>query len=428
MKSTTKLAVVFLIALYVAPIIFMPSWGHVATIPEEPNLVKEFQIAENWYSGSWAYRRSIAITGSSGAGAGYQVRILMSYEAGMQADFDDILFTDIDGDTLLDHWRESYVASAYALFWVKVADNLDSDRYIFFYFGNSTVSSASNGTATFPNLYDDWTVESMRAAVWDSTDALGSVSWNAAGATHGTILKLEGGTANGRQTYKTDYQTAASMALRFRANIELTTNQGANTLRVGTSPTPNDAWAYVTSNNGAQEFQVRDSDGNDDNQVVANGYFDSFIVYDITRDGTNAKLYADNVLIETASCNPDVDPSGAGYLQCRDEEYDVYVDWILVRNFVSTEPASGAFGDKETYSGWLPDQWNTVNEVRVYFTIPFNMWGYNVALIILGLVMIPTSTIYLAYGAKHDRSSDRLFYGLILFMMGCGLFIGGVMP
>lgn len=406
--------------------IFISSYGH-ATIPEEPNLVKEFQIAENWFSGSWAYRRSIAITGSSGAGAGYQVRILMSYEAGMQTDFDDIRFTDIDGDTLLDHWRESYVASAYALFWVKVADNLDSDRYIFFYFGNSTVSSASNGTATFPNLYDDWTVENMRAAVWDSIDALGSVSWNAAGATHGTILKLEGGAANGRETYSSDYTTAGPMALMFRANIELTTNLGANTLRVGTYITP-DAYAYVTSNNGAHAFNVMDSDGNADNQVMAAAYFDSFIVYDITRDGTNAKLYADNVLIETASCDPDVDASAAGYLQCRDEEYDVYVDWILVRKFIATEPASGAFGDKETYSGWSPDQWNIVNDVRVYFTIPFHMWGMDVALIILGLVMIPTSTIYLAYGAKHDRSSDRLFYGLIIFIMGCALFIGGVLP
>ena len=35
---------------------------------------------------------------------------------------------------------------------------------------------------------------------------------------------------------------------------------------------------------------------------------------------------------------------------------------------------------------------------------------------------------YLAYGVKHDRSSDRLFYGLMIFILGCGLFIGGIIP
>jgi len=79
----------------------------------------------------------------------------------------------------------------------------------------------------------------------------------------------------------------------------------------------------------------------------------------------------------------------------------------------------------ETVQG--PD-WKENDEASFYFNVPYNMWGYNTALIILGLVMIPVSTIYLAYGAKHDRSSNRLFFGLMLFMLGCGLFIGGVLP
>jgi len=426
MKSITKLTLVFLIALYITPLLFISSYSHTAIL-EEPNLVKDFQVAENWYNESWAYRRSIAITGSSGAGSGYQVRILMSYEAHMDTDFDDIRFTDNDGDTLLDHWRESYVASAYALFWVKVADNLDSDRSIFLYYGNSTVSSASNGTATFPNLYDDWTVESMQASIWDQVDALGAVSWNAAGATHGTILKLEGGAANGRQTYDSDYTSAASFALMFRANIELTTNLGANTLRAGSSPTV-DAWAYVTSNNGAQTFQVRDSDANDDIQAMTDGYFDSFIVYQITRDGTNAKLYADTVLIETASCDPDVDDGAAAYLQCRDEEYDLYVDWVAVRNYIADEPASGSFGEEISFLEFVPDQWNEAGEANLYFNVPFDMWGMDTALIILGLVMVPTSGLYLVKGGRSEASMDKLFFALIAFMIGWALVIGGIMP
>lgn len=77
------------------------------------------------------------------------------------------------------------------------------------------------------------------------------------------------------------------------------------------------------------------------------------------------------------------------------------------------------------------DPWDLVDEVEFVFPVgldPTFQFGFDTALIILGLVMIPTSTLYLAYGVKHDRSSDRLFYGLIIFLLGCGLFIGGILP
>jgi len=78
-----------------------------------------------------------------------------------------------------------------------------------------------------------------------------------------------------------------------------------------------------------------------------------------------------------------------------------------------------------TFSGFVPS-WVEVGTAILLFSVPFDMWGYNVALIILGLILIPVSTMYLAYGAKHDRSSNRLFYGLIILMLGFGLLIGGI--
>ena len=95
---------------------------------------------------------------------------------------------------------------------------------------------------------------------------------------------------------------------------------------------------------------------------------------------------------------------------------DHWIDDYYVRKWLETEPVA-SFGI-----------WNEIVEATLLFNVPFDMWGLNTAYIILGLVMIPVSTIYLAYGAKNDRSSNRLFYGLIIFMLGCGLFIGGVLP
>ena len=84
-------------------------------------------------------------------------------------------------------------------------------------------------------------------------------------------------------------------------------------------------------------------------------------------------------------------------------------------------------GDGNIYGSW--DNFTIVDSSLYYEVIPAGaLWGLDVSLIILGLCMIPASTLYLAYGVKHDRSDDRLFYGLIMFFLGCGLFIGGVLP
>ena len=86
-----------------------------------------------------------------------------------------------------------------------------------------------------------------------------------------------------------------------------------------------------------------------------------------------------------------------------------------------------SLGDGNIYGSW--DNFTIVDSSLYVEVIPeLALWGLDVSLIILGLCMIPVSMLYLAYGVKHDRSSDRLFYGLIMFMLGCGLFIGGILP
>jgi hypothetical protein len=130
---------------------------------------------ESWLDG-WNYRKSHNIIGSTGAGENYQIKIIVHHGYGTdsgedvycrercQSDFDDIRFTDNDGFTLLDSWTESVVDSDSAIFWVEVKDNLDSDVSIYMYFGNTTSTASSNGTATFA-FFDDF--ESGTFDKWD---------------------------------------------------------------------------------------------------------------------------------------------------------------------------------------------------------------------------------------------------------------------
>lgn len=134
----------------------------------------------------WQYRKLHRLGGAGSSGTNYQVRITVHYGAGTdsgehvylnshcQTDFDDIRFTTSDGSTLLDYWRQSYVSSYAAIFWVEVKDDLDYDTTIYLYYGNPTVSTTSNGASTFIQ-FDDFN-DGTLASFWATAPGTGTIS------------------------------------------------------------------------------------------------------------------------------------------------------------------------------------------------------------------------------------------------------------
>jgi hypothetical protein len=133
---------------------------------------------ENWLDG-WTYRKTHVITQKANAGTNYQVNITAHYGSGSdtgntvylnshsQPDFDDVRFTESDGSTLLDYWREAYYNGDNATFWVEISDDLTAgDSTIYLYYGNATVSSASSITTTFP-ISDDFDDGSFNTTTWN---------------------------------------------------------------------------------------------------------------------------------------------------------------------------------------------------------------------------------------------------------------------
>lgn len=81
-----------------------------------------------------------------------------------KTDFGDVRFTTSDGNTKLSYWLLEKVDGDYAVFWVKVTDDLSSlDKTIYVYYGNVGVSTTSNPANTMEN-YDDGTTENMDEA------------------------------------------------------------------------------------------------------------------------------------------------------------------------------------------------------------------------------------------------------------------------
>jgi len=130
-----------------------------------------------WLS-NWDYRKSCIVTNSTGAGTNYQIKVTAHYGSGTdsdqnvylnsrsQTDFDDVRFTDDDGETLLDIWVEETSVSDYAIFWVEVADSLETNQTIYIYYGNDDASSVSDIDATF-FFADDW--EDCNLNAWTGT-------------------------------------------------------------------------------------------------------------------------------------------------------------------------------------------------------------------------------------------------------------------
>lgn len=138
-----------------------------------------------WYNTSWPLRKAVTIdnTGNANTLTNYQVQISVTYDSDMQADFDDIRFTDSDGATLIDHWLETKTDSTSATFWVEIPSiSASSNKTIYMYYGNSTASSISSGDNTFL-FFDDFSSElDVATTGWDDhaespvfEHALGSV-------------------------------------------------------------------------------------------------------------------------------------------------------------------------------------------------------------------------------------------------------------
>lgn len=113
-----------------------------------------------WYDLSWLYRKPVTLdnTGNANDLTDYAVKVSVTYDPHMAADFSDIRFTDADGVTLLDHWTEMYTASTSAVFWVRVPNIAGSDETtIYMYYGNAGASDISDGLQTFGTYsFESW--------------------------------------------------------------------------------------------------------------------------------------------------------------------------------------------------------------------------------------------------------------------------------
>jgi hypothetical protein len=324
-----------------------------------------------WFDASWSKRQKVTITDrATTTSSDLSVKITVPYDSDMQADFDDVRFTDSSGTTTIDFWRESYLPSDTADFWVEVS-NLPSlgSTDVYIYYGNAIAGDNSSGTSTFV-AFDDFEDNDLKEydgdlSAPDYFDTLASMNYE---GSYG--LGAESG-QEGQQTTDGIYGTTTPLLV-----------SNGETIRF---------FQYVVSTSDDEPcflFGVQDPGSNNENYAVCLDPFDDELVLtaDVSSDdesGTTTPLATEAVTYTTGWYEVEIDWHIDGTI-----DVNVYDDgaffasttgsdttytsgaigfsfwaqnggWDLVssRNYVEVEP-SYAFGLEQVDSGatWAADE------------------------------------------------------------------------
>ncbi len=120
--------------------------------------------------GCWTRRVPLTITNFQ---ADFQTKVTVTYDADMQADFDDIRFYDTTTFSELQHWIESKTDGVTATVWVKTGAN----NTIYMYYGNPSATGISDGSLVF-EFFDNFVGTTINTTKWTEIDPNNSIAQN----------------------------------------------------------------------------------------------------------------------------------------------------------------------------------------------------------------------------------------------------------
>ncbi|PIQ78227.1 hypothetical protein COV82_01435, partial [Candidatus Peregrinibacteria bacterium CG11_big_fil_rev_8_21_14_0_20_46_8] len=306
-------------------------------------------------------RKSVTVTEQSGSTlTNHQVKITVAYDADMQADFDDIRFTDSDGSTLLDHWLESKTDSDTADFWVEIPTLTASQaRTIYVYYGNSDSSSASNGPNTFPFI-DDFNDNSFNTSLWtDSATTAATETGGKLNITNGSVY-TDATVVNTPQNYIFETKVNfSSLSPQYSGGIMISdaqsiagSNANSNALAMILTEPATPRVTYWGANGSAASYNLASNLAGGS----ANTGTDYVLGYEF-RSSSNISYFIKN------SSYVDIDRNNVngtwnvpaylflgyfqGTLSDNADAADAAYDWVRVRKYAATQPSVGAAGAEQ---------------------------------------------------------------------------------
>jgi hypothetical protein len=317
-----------------------------------------------WLTG-WGYRKSITLSRASGAVTNYQMKLLLGESSGASgedvdcgglcaSDFDDIRFTMSDGDTLLDYWIESLSGATpnqLATIWIEF-DSIGTGATTFYmYYGKADATAVSNGANTFI-VFDDfergvngdtiggsWT--EVKPHVHISTE-----NWYG-GSLGSRSAKCVGGATEQHASIPV---TSGNIAIQHRLYLD------HNFAQVYFLHGDASKVAYIYGNRGTNNFYYYDTSAHAITATIPSTWclFETrnfnFTAgtYDVVIDGSVVKSGASMSVPSTVQ-------DKYVYLGLGAAGQNVFIDNLIVRQFLTTEPAWGSWQsqeEEEAGEGW----------------------------------------------------------------------------
>ena len=334
-----------------------------------------------WLS-SWSYRKTVTITGQSGAGTDYQVNLSIGNAAGGDFNLEshctsfpnDIQVTDNDQTTPLDYWVEDLTVDPISM-WVEVADDLGSNVDICVYYGKSGESSASDGRNTFI-VWDDFDGGSEQ---WTEVDDGGYITIDRVTNHRINITTLDCDSEN-EYVVIDKGSDIGNYVYQFTALRDTVVPNGE--VAVGTSDTLasrpwvnwNDGMIAITLQGVTYDRHILQtvSEGSGANAADNTAFSeDTPYYYDLIRDGDDLTL---NVWTDSARTNSllTISTTVAGltnqryiYAATNGESSGTWTGWIddiIIRKYNSPEPAYLSAGSEESApTGAIMNQFQGAN-------------------------------------------------------------------
>ena len=303
-----------------------------------------FEKNASWYFQGWDYRVPIDISNTAGNLTDYQIKITYNFSedysnGDIQQYCQDIRFTYYNftsgNQTEIPYWIENcnLSASDNATIWVKVPflENSTSTR-IYMYYGNSTVSSESNGDAVF-EFFDDFEGTTLNLTKWTHIEGSYSISDSA----------FHGNGGDSIEWIRTrTYQISGSALIKFKMKPDFSSGDWDAGIGVGTSG-EGVASGFIDDYSTGDPMGILDNIWiwwvGFSNTDIARSDFNTYHIYKVVIDSsTNTRYFYD--LTDGRTHSRSGIELGYVWLITDSEKptRDTSYDWIFASKYVNPEP------------------------------------------------------------------------------------------
>jgi len=258
----------------------------------------------------------------------------------VRADFGDVRFTELDGNTELDYWLEVLSNGQYAHLWVEF-DTIPispGSNTFYIYYDNAVQTTTSDIKATAV-IGDDWEDGVLDLALWDDINGGGTV---VEGGGVLQVIQVAGvrGELRSDITYPIGYESRMRVRMPFYGPLFGAAINGLDDY--------SDRWQQHTAGDAPAAWRLTSEDEGVSSQ-------DDFGTGDVNYHTWVHRLYSGHLIVILDGCQeldkviniPD-EPMKMWALSPQNNGEFIESDWWFVRKYVTPEPTFGAWGSEES--------------------------------------------------------------------------------